>query len=90
MWEFRCGVYDVPCESVSLLERHNDCPKHIGMLKKLNMFSLLELYEFVLLSRPIQEIFKEDKCLKIIYHGVPRTLGFGVLYVAFMHILSKI
>lgn len=68
MWEFRCGVCDASCQSVSLLERHNGCPKHIARLKNLNMFPPLEPYEFTLLqlSRPSQEIFKEGKCLKII------------------------
>jgi hypothetical protein len=63
MWEFRCGVCDVPCQSASLLERHNVCPKHIARLKKLNMFHPLEPYVFTLLqlSRPFQEISKEGK-----------------------------
>jgi hypothetical protein len=69
MWEFHCGVCDVPCQSMSLLEKHNGCPKHIARLKKLNMFLPLEPYEFTLLqlSRPSQEISKEAKCLKIIF-----------------------
>ena len=68
MWEFYCGVCDVPCQSVSLLEKHNGCPKHIARLKKLNMFPLLEPYEFTLLelSRPTQEISKEGKYLNFI------------------------
>ena len=69
MWEFRCGVCNVPCQSISLLEIHNKCPKHIARLKKLHMFPLLEPYEFILLqlSRPTQEISGEGKYLVIIY-----------------------
>jgi hypothetical protein len=68
MWEFRCGVCDVPCQSVSLLGKYNGCPKYIARLKKLNVFSPLESYDFISLqlSRPCQEISKESKCLKII------------------------
>ena len=68
MWESCCDVCEVSCQSVSLLERYNGCPKHIARLKKLNMFPPLEPYEFTLLqfSRPSQEITKEGKCLKII------------------------
>ena len=68
MWEFRCGVCDVPCQSVSLLETHNNCPRHIARLTKLNMFLLLEPYEFTLLqfSRPTEKISKEGKYLNLI------------------------
>ena len=50
MWEFRCGICDVPCQSVTLLEKYNDCPRHITRLKKLNMFPILEPHEFTLLQ----------------------------------------
>lgn len=68
MWEFRCGICDVPCQSVTLLEKHNDCPRHITRLKKLNMFPILEPHEFTLLqlSRPTQDISKEGKYLNLI------------------------
>ena len=68
MWEFHCGVCDMSCQSVSLLERHNICPKHTAKLQKLNRFPRLESYDFTLLqfSWPSQKISKESKCLKII------------------------
>jgi len=58
----------MPCQSVSLLERHNGCPKYIARQKKLNMFFPLEPYKFTLLqlSQPSQEISKQGKSLKII------------------------
>lgn len=64
MWEY-CGACDIHCEacdipyqSTSLLKRYNDCPKHNGRLKALNMFPLMGPNELILLyvSRSSQKI----------------------------------
>ena len=77
MWKFRCGVCDVPYQSV----------KHIARLNELNMFPALEPYEFILLQlpRPSQEISKEDKCLKIIcfYKYIFELHNFCFLFIKF-------
>ena len=58
MWEFYCGICNVPCQSSDLLERHNISIKHKEELRSWDMFPPVDAYEFTVLhlSRPSGDI----------------------------------
>ena len=49
MWEFCCGLCNVPCQSSEILERHNKSIKHEETLRSWDVFPLVDVYEFTVL-----------------------------------------